>query len=123
MAPARYRIEPAALEVLRRHEWPGNVRELANLLERAQILAENHTITLDDLPDSIGLDAAPGEPTAPPADPRNLRELERRHVQDVLKQFGNNKVQAARALGISRRALYRLLGKYQPDSPVTEPQP
>jgi len=38
------------MEALNRYDWPGNVRELANVLERAQILAENHLITADDLP-------------------------------------------------------------------------
>jgi DNA-binding NtrC family response regulator len=41
-----------------------------------------------------------------------LREVERRHVQQVLQQEQGNKVQAARVLGISRRALYRLIAKY-----------
>ena len=46
-------------------------------------------------------------------DPRHLREVERRHVRDVMEQVKGNKVKAARVLGISRRALYRLLDKYQ----------
>ena len=46
-------------------------------------------------------------------DPLNLREMERRHVQDVLKQEKGNKVHAAKVLGISRRALYRLIHKYK----------
>lgn len=45
-------------------------------------------------------------------DPRHLREVERRHVEQVLHQEKGNKVQAARVLGISRRALYRLIVKY-----------
>ena len=42
----------------------------------------------------------------------DLREVERRHVEEVLHQEKGNKVQAARVLGISRRALYRLIEKY-----------
>jgi DNA-binding NtrC family response regulator len=105
-----FQIDPDALEALCRYNWPGNVRELANVLERAQILAENNRITLDDLPDNI-VDKAP-VPRAPGADPRHLREVERRHVVEMLRQEKGNKVQAARALGISRRALYRLIEKY-----------
>jgi DNA-binding NtrC family response regulator len=48
-------------------------------------------------------------------DPCHLREVERRHVQEVLRQEKGNKVHAARALGISRRALYRLISKHHLD--------
>src|SRR5262249_9763646 len=53
LGPTRYRIQPEALDALVRHDWPGSVRELSNVLERAQILAEDHCITPDDLPESI----------------------------------------------------------------------
>jgi transcriptional regulator with PAS, ATPase and Fis domain len=49
----RCSIEQNVLHALLRYDWPGNVRELANVLERAQILAEDHVITLDDLPESL----------------------------------------------------------------------
>jgi DNA-binding NtrC family response regulator len=115
IGPVRFRVAAEALEALARYEWPGNVRELANVLERAQILAENHLITLDDLPEPV-VEAAPAG-IGPGGDPRHLREVERRHVSQVLHQEKGNKVQAARALGISRRALYRLIEKYNLDSP------
>jgi DNA-binding NtrC family response regulator len=104
-----YRIEPEALAALTQYSWPGNVRELANVLERAQILAEDCVITIDDLPASV-VDAAPLAPTS--GNPGHLCEVERRHVLEILEQHKGNKVQAARALGISRRALYRLITKY-----------
>jgi len=105
----RYRIEPEALQALLRYEWPGNVRELANVLERAQILAQDHVITVDDLPESL-VDGAITETAG--ADPDQLREVERRHVIQILNRESGNKVHAAKALGISRRALYRLIAKY-----------
>ena len=112
VGPLRYRIEPEALEALVRYDWPGNVRELVNVLERAQILAEDHVITPDDLPEGLA-DAPPAAAVSAGGDPRHLREVERRHVQEVLQQEKGNKVHAARALGISRRALYRLISKYR----------
>ena len=42
---------PDAMQALLNYDWPGNIRELANVLERAQILAEENLITLDDLPE------------------------------------------------------------------------
>jgi DNA-binding NtrC family response regulator len=107
---APYPIRPDALQALMAYDWPGNIRELANVLERAQILAENHVITPDDLPEAMAVDVAP--PNEATADPRTLREVERRHILAVLQQEKGNKVHAARTLGISRRALYRLIAKY-----------
>jgi DNA-binding NtrC family response regulator len=106
-----YHIQPEALDALVRYSWPGNVRELANVLERAQILADDHCITVDDLPE--GFVTVRHVAPASGASPHSLFEAERRHVLAVLQQEKGNKVHAARALGISRRALYRLLEKYQ----------
>jgi transcriptional regulator with PAS, ATPase and Fis domain len=113
VGPKRSQIAPEALAALLRYEWPGNVRELANVLERAQILAENYLITLDDLPETIVEGPAAVESLS--GNPEHLREVERRHVAVVLEQTQGNKAQAAKVLGISRRALYRLIEKYRLD--------
>ena len=107
----RFHITPDALEALVRYGWPGNVRELANVLERAQILAEEHCITSDDLPENlVGYDADSSDDNG--TDTLDLHQTQRRHILGVLENVRGNKVHAARALGISRRALYRLLVKY-----------
>jgi DNA-binding NtrC family response regulator len=110
IGPVPAQIAPDALEALVRYDWPGNVRELANVLERGQILAENHLLTLDDLPDNL---AEMPASTTQAGDPLHLREVERRHILMVLQRENGNKVHAARALGISRRALYRLIKKHK----------
>lgn len=103
------KVDDDAMRVLIAYDWPGNIRELANVLERAQILCEDQVITIDDLPDSLLT-----VPAAPPsgASPYNLAEMERRTVQAALAHVNGNRVHAAKALGISRRSLYRLLTKY-----------
>jgi transcriptional regulator with PAS, ATPase and Fis domain len=111
IGPKGFSITPEAMEALAHYDWPGNVRELANVLERAQILAEEHTITLDDLPENL-IDHRGHATVHTGGDPRQLREIERRHVLDVLQHEKGNKVHAAKVLGISRRALYRLIKKY-----------
>jgi DNA-binding NtrC family response regulator len=113
IGPTRYHIEEEALEALTRYDWPGNVRELANVIERAQILGADHLITVDDLPENLAEVRPPATGAPAGGDPRHLREVERRHVQAVLQEVKGNKVRAARALGISRRALYRLIHKYR----------
>ena len=134
-------VTPEAMGMLVRYDWPGNVRELANVLERAQILAENHLITADDLPENLIAVPAVGEscasgpigkvfrechcpdnPTAETSGTTTTRldEAERLHVEGVLRQANGNKVQAARSLGISRRALYRLIAKHQLEGHVSE---
>jgi DNA-binding NtrC family response regulator len=105
-----HQVDRDAMAALCRYDWPGNVRELANVLERAQILAEGPIITLDDLPEGIA-----GVHPVENDDPRRLMEVERHHVMAVLEEEKGNKVRAARALGISRRALYRLIDKYRHD--------
>jgi len=110
IGPLRSRVDAEAMKALLAYSWPGNVRELANVLERAQILAENHIITPEDLPENIASTAPMAEEAA--GDPNHLSEVERRHVRNILQQEKGNKVHAARILGISRRSLYRLIEKY-----------
>lgn len=115
----RCQVAPEALAAMQSYHWPGNVRELANVLERAQILAENNLITLDDLPEA--LHALPQTTTEISAsEPLNLASLECRTVAAALNQAKGNKVHAAKALGISRRALYRLIEKYRLDGSRSE---
>jgi DNA-binding NtrC family response regulator len=108
-------IDADAQAALTTYRWPGNVRELANVIERAKILADGASITLRDLPSGIvqpSAAARPGEPSAPPSNGMHLEDLERKHIQRILETEAWNKARAARALGISRRRLYRLLEKY-----------
>jgi len=111
-------IEPDAMEALINYHWPGNVRELANVIERAKILADGPTITLHDLPPAIAQPAGTSVtvPSAAiysrPSEEVSLEQLEREHIVRVLEAKGGNKARAARALGISRRRLYRLLDKH-----------
>jgi transcriptional regulator with PAS, ATPase and Fis domain len=119
LGKVKFAVDAEAMAVLQSYAWPGNVRELVNVLERAQILAENHTITVDDLPENLITMASPGAaPGAAPAtgEATTLQEVERRHVHEVLSQAHGNKMQAAKTLGISRRALYRLIAKYRLES-------
>jgi DNA-binding NtrC family response regulator len=104
--------EPKAREVLKNYHWPGNVRQLANAIERAKILADNELIQFDNLPPEV-IRHAPGKSSSAKLDPGvDLAALNRAHVVQAMQRELGNKMRAARALGVSRRSLYRLLEKF-----------
>jgi DNA-binding NtrC family response regulator len=106
-------VEPAALAALETYRWPGNVRQLFNALERAQIMSDDQCVRLADLPREIVATPSPRAAAhARATDGDHLTEIERAHVAEILRREGGNKARAARALGINRRSLYRLIEKY-----------
>jgi DNA-binding NtrC family response regulator len=108
---ARYRkrlagFEPAAVEALLSHPWPGNVRELNHAVERAVLMADGSRVRATDL----GL-AATGTP-AEPIEEMTLEEVERLLIKKALGRHDGNANDAAKALGLSRSALYRRLQRH-----------
>jgi DNA-binding NtrC family response regulator len=96
-----------ARQALLAHRWPGNVRELAHAVERAVLLCDARTIEAGDL----ALAAIPeGKPDVLD-DIMSLAEAERILIRNALDRFAGNVQEAARALGLSRSAMYRRLEK------------
>jgi len=87
--------------------WPGNIRELRNVLERACILSEAGMIAERDLASALTNGSPVRAMDVDDAPDDRLSTLQRRQVERVLEETGGNKSEAARRLGISRRALYR----------------
>ena len=116
------RISDEALDVLRAHAWPGNVRELLHVVEAAMVVCEGAVIGPDHLPASVrtGRDAAPQGHAASPEAPAGadgggiltLEQVERAHVEHVLRARNGHRLLAAKALGISERNLYRKLREW-----------
>jgi DNA-binding NtrC family response regulator len=96
-------ITAEAMGALQQYAWPGNVRELRNVLERAVLLCEGHELRRKDL-----RFAAPGAPEAeaPEAD-LTLAEVERRHIERVLREEKWRVDPAARRLAVPRSTLYK----------------
>ncbi|WZH53312.1 MAG: helix-turn-helix domain-containing protein [Nocardioides alkalitolerans] len=92
-------LGPGVLRVLSAHDWPGNLRELRAVLEHAVRRRRRGAITVDDLPESHRVPGA-SRALSP------MERAERDAVVVALREAGGNKVQAARALGISRTTLY-----------------
>jgi Response regulator containing CheY-like receiver, AAA-type ATPase, and DNA-binding domains len=94
-----------ALQVLEENPWSGNVRELKNCIERAVIFCESDTITPDDLALAPAGNPVPA-PGSSAGQPVSLSEMEKQHIEAVLKTTSGNKSRAAEILGIARPTLY-----------------
>ena len=109
-------LAPEVLELFRLYDWPGNVRELKNVVERMVIMSEDETLGSDLLPQEIrGYDVqetAEEQATADPEEMPSLDEMEKRHIQRVLKSTGGNKKRTAEILGVDRSTLYARLKRY-----------
>jgi len=105
------RLAPETLQRLERHAWPGNVRELMHVVESAFVICDGTQIQTEHLPAAIGAVAGPPGGGAGDALP-TLRDLEREHIERVLRASGGHRGNAARILGISERNLYRKIAEF-----------
>ena len=104
-------MSPEALQLCQRYSWPGNVRQLRNAIERIVITCLAGTVNVAALPDflqeydrnSVTFAVRPGSP---------LAEVEKLLIRQTLTHVTSNRADAAKALGISRRALQYKLKKY-----------
>jgi DNA-binding NtrC family response regulator len=123
-------LSPAAEQELRAYAWPGNVRELQNCIERAAILTEGDTIHPRHLNLSfrdVVLAAAAEENASPWAtldwsgtladvSRRVMTEVERRKIEQAMKEAAGNRGRAAELLQISYKTLTSKLREYGLDS-------
>ncbi len=114
-------IGPEALRLLISYDWPGNVRELRHFLERTVLLSTGETIEERDclfdpvifqqesraISNEILLDLEK-------LPLREARDVFMKHyIERIYEEHGRNVTKAARACGISRESLHRLLKKFK----------
>ena len=92
-----------AMETLLRHDWPGNVRELENAIERALVVERGAEVRPQDFSFQFEEQAKGG---------RTLEDIERAHIERVLRETQHNLSRAARILDIDRTTLYNKLRRY-----------
>ncbi|MGH7537419.1 MAG: helix-turn-helix domain-containing protein [Gemmatimonadales bacterium] len=111
-------LTPEAVDRLLSAPWPGNVRELRIVLERAMLLARGAAqIGVEHLPPDLGrrggvLEAEAADRLAAPV---ALVDVERQHIERVLRFHSGNRTRAAQALGISRATLINKIKAYALD--------
>ena len=108
-------VQQEALQHLMAYDWPGNVRELENVIERAVVLTQGPTITMDDLSledqqDKILLNSS--EYFVLPAN-ATLAQIEREAIVQALQRSEGNRQAAARHLDIGPATLYRKFKEYR----------
>ncbi len=100
----------AALLQLQRHGWPGNIRELRNVLERALLGATGPSISDAELDFASSPRAGGGGGAS--AGNLTLREVERNHIGNVLREEGGHVERTAKRLNIPRSTLYQKIKAY-----------
>lgn len=103
------RLDENSIQALKAYSWPGNIRELRNVIERAVLLSDQKTITINDL--HFDGHTQVGSPFL---DSRlTLLELEKQHIERVLQEERGRVEKAAKRLGIPRSSLYQKIKKHQ----------
>jgi len=118
-------IEPALIEELKRRSWPGNVRELRNFVTRSRALGVEHTLALSrgestDQPPALTPPPAVqvGDTTLASKPLQGAREewndaFEQAYLRALLEKHGDNVTAAARAAGVNRTYIHRLIQKHR----------
>ena len=110
-----------AMKKIITHDWPGNVRELRHLLERTLLIAENETITAEDLILDRSVREKPEEENTFDgmfgiSDGKNFRSarnfFERMYIEKALTECAGNVANASKLSGLSRESFYRLMKKH-----------
>jgi DNA-binding NtrC family response regulator len=115
------RFSPAMMQALEQYNWPGNVRELENVVQRAVVLSDGHSLEVAQLPASLRSIAPVEEPVAQPVAVEaeaetpmmsyedEIRRFKRNLILRTLREYGWRKAESARALGVARGYLHRLI--------------
>ena len=102
----RFTVE--AKKILLEYDWPGNVRELENIIERAVNIAEEDIIPIENIPSKLLTPnlLSRAENPMPTIFEQALQEAKREVIRRALHYTNNNRVKAAKLLGIQRSKLY-----------------
>ncbi|MBN1790526.1 MAG: sigma-54-dependent Fis family transcriptional regulator [Bacteroidales bacterium] len=101
------KTDKGAMDKLMQYNWPGNVRELQHMAEKAVILGEGKLLHVEDF-----FSGARARFKESLTDILDLETLEKEAIRKAIDRYRGNITRAVKDLGISRRALYYKLRKY-----------
>jgi DNA-binding NtrC family response regulator len=99
------RLSEDAMRLMISYDWPGNVRQLEHIIEGAIILSPNQVIEASDLP-------LPERHTETVTASMAIDDVERQHIEKVLRMFNGNRKRTAEALDISEKTLYNKIKEF-----------
>ena len=107
-------LSPQVVRLLQAYDWPGNIRELQNVIEHASIVCMNGFIEIHHLPAYIiPIHEDKQRKMDNPYDVKEIvSKVEKELILSALATYNNNRTNALKALGISRRAFYNKLHRY-----------
>lgn len=103
------RMTPEFVQALENNLWRGNIRELKNVIERSVILSEGGILGVEGLP----FGEREYREGASVLSNFSMSNMEKQHIQRVLKHTNGNKAEAARLLEIGIATLYRKIEEYK----------
>jgi len=110
-------IENNILPYFLAYDYPGNVRELENIIERAYVFCNNGIIQLDHLPDNLKQVCL--ERKSKESLNQLANSMEYQAILEALANNNNNRMKAARELGIHKSTLFRKIKKLEINIPET----
>lgn len=112
-------FHPEAMEVLMSYHWPGNIRELENTIERVVVLSNDSQVKVKHLPPNlqdIPRLAAPPKKLMKSSVLEgvvlSLEDVEKSAIEEALRRFEGNVLEAAKALKVGQATLYRKIRKF-----------
>lgn len=104
-------VEPEVERALKQYEFPGNIRELENIAERAIILADDHLIRIEDLPQQIcKVEHSSSECGLTLRE--KLKLYEAKIIDEAIENADGDRREAAKNLGLGLSSLYRKLEEF-----------
>jgi len=105
-------IDKTTLKYLKNYHWPGNVRELENAIERAVVLSKSRTLALNDFGFLKTISSQSFDSNV-----LTLRDMEKRHIKNILQDNEWNISMSADILGVSRATLHRMIKRQNMEKP------